>query len=80
MTNKENDNRVIAENTTDTGTSRVRETKDGKVYLDVYWGDVRDEKEHDRFSICTNDGIGEPTGHGFNHEKWDDEGKDLRND
>ena len=63
------------ENTTDSGTSRVRTTSDGKVYSDNYWGNVRDKDDHDRFSVPLNDGEGKPTGHGFYHESWDKDKK-----
>jgi hypothetical protein len=71
----DNDNRTKFENTTESGTTRVRETKDGRVFLDSYWGDVKDKDNHDRFTVEISSGDGKPSGHGFNHEPWDDKEK-----
>jgi len=44
------------------GTIRVRETKNGDVYIDSYFGDVKDKDNHDRFTVKISSGDGKPTG------------------
>ena len=51
-------------------TIRIRTTKDGRVFYDHFRGDVENPKEHDRFTVPLNDGVGRPSGHDYDHKKW----------
>jgi len=67
--------KLVHENTTDKGTTKVYQDKDGNVKVDSYNGNVRDRDDHDRFTLNTRNG-GNVSGHGFNHEDKFDTSKD----
>lgn len=57
---------TLHESNFNTGMSRVRQTSNGDIVIDSYFGDVRKENDHDRYSL--NITRGEVSGHDMNHE------------
>lgn len=53
---------------TSSGTVRYKMENGVVQQLDSYFGDVRNPKEHDRFTTDLNSG--KISGHGYDHEKW----------
>lgn len=47
--------------------SRIYQDEEGNVRIDSFNGNVRDEVEHDRFTLNTRNG-GNISGHGFGHK------------
>ncbi len=58
----------------ETGVTRVRQTRSGDIVIDSYFGDVKDKNNHDRLSLNVTQGT--LSGHDYGQTNKFDTGKD----